>query len=125
MSFDYGRDDRNGLVVVTFRGEYRFSEGVEVLERLRDEKLGSYRILYDVRGMSGYPTISDLHAYLQHEPASPAQDTPRGRVAVLTIDPEMYNRACMYAAMGRSLLTIEVFRDRQDADRWFAGAPRF
>ena len=46
------------------------------------------------------------------------ESRPRGPVAILTSDPAVYALACTYAALGRSTMTIEVFRDWTEADAW-------
>ena len=43
---------------------------------------------------------------------------PRGPVALLATDPVIYGRACTYAALTRSTLTVEVFRDLDKAEEW-------
>ena len=44
---------------------------------------------------------------------------PRGPVALLATDPTLYSRLCRYAALGRlTTLTIDVFRDRSEAEQW-------
>jgi hypothetical protein len=47
---------------------------------------------------------------------------PRGPVAIVATDSVIYDRACAYAALGRSTLTIEVFRALDEAERWLTTA---
>ena len=65
--------------------------------------------------MTGQPTAADLR---QSMSLAERFDEPRGRVAVVTGDPAMYRLACTYAALGRSIMTMEVFRDLDEANRW-------
>jgi hypothetical protein len=38
--------------------------------------------------------------------------------ALLATEATLYGRLCTYAALGRSTLTIEVFRDVNEAEQW-------
>jgi len=40
---------------------------------------------------------------------------------VLVTDPILYRLACTYAALGRTTVTVQVFRDSDEADLWLAG----
>ena len=65
-------------------------------------------MLYDLRGMTGEPTIADLRQFMSEA----AQTTrPRGPLAIVATDPVLYSRACTYATLGRATLTVEVLRD--------------
>jgi hypothetical protein len=50
--------------------------------------------------------------------ASQSRAAARGPIAILATDPLVYDLACSYAALGRSTLTIEVFRDPDEAEQW-------
>jgi hypothetical protein len=65
-----------------------------------------------------YPTIADLRQLMSEAVRRQPDEGPRGPVAILATDPELYRRACTYAALGRSRLTIDVFRDPNEAERW-------
>jgi len=114
MEFQYERDRARGLVTVTIRGAYQASEALALLERHRVEDDWSCARLYDVRELTGLPTIGDLRLFNRLD----AQHRPHGPEAILTVNPILYGLACTYAALGRSALRIEVFRDADEAAQW-------
>lgn len=119
MSISYERDDANRRVVVTIQGAFQTDEVIGIMARQRAEHTWAYGILYDLRGLSGHPTVADLRQILSHAAPRGQDEGSRGRVALLAIEPILYGRLCTYAALGRSTtLTIEVFRDRAEAERW-------
>ena len=115
MPVRYERDDARRRIVVTMQGPYALPDFLAVIERQQVDHAWAYRALYDLRGMTGHPTSADLR---QSMSLAAQADQPRGRVAVVTADPVMYRRACTYAALGRSMMTMEVFRDVDEAERW-------
>jgi hypothetical protein len=121
MPFDYERDDARRRLLIAYHGEFLASEVLAILERIRVDGTWNYAVLYDVRDMTGNPTIEDL------KQIEDARDTihrgtarRRGPVAFLVTDPVMYGRACAYAALAQSVTAIEVFRSRDQADDWLA-----
>ena len=116
MPIRYELDDLRRRVVVTVDGNFTPEDFRAILEQRRADKTEGYGILCDLRGMTGEPTIDDLGQFL----SAAAQTTrPRGSIAFLATEPLLYARACTYAIMGRSTeFTIEVFRDRIEADDW-------
>lgn len=118
MPFRYERDDGRRLVTVTVEGEFQASEALAVLKRHRDEDVGSFGILYDLLAMTGQPTVADLRRFLDEKSPPGSGDRPRGPVAIFVTDPNVHRMACAYAVLAASTLTIEVFTDRADAERW-------
>jgi len=118
MSFQYERDDANRRVLVTFSGDFSMAEGFAVLERNQSENVGGYAVIYDVRGWTGPPSISDLRNFMTKEASNVSPTGQRGPIAILAVDPIMYSMACTYAVLGKPALNIRVFRDRRDADAW-------
>jgi hypothetical protein len=116
MPIRYELDDLRRRVVVTIEGPFTSADFLAIIERRRADNTGAYGILYDLRGMTGEPTIADLQQFL----SAAAQTTrPRGPIALLATEPALYTRACMYAIMGRSTaLVIEAFRDPDEAEQW-------
>jgi hypothetical protein len=41
-----------------------------------------------------------------------------GPIALLAIEATLYTRLCTYAALTQGKLTLEVFREADEADRW-------
>jgi hypothetical protein len=114
MQIRYERDDTRRRVMVTFQGGYEADEILALFERHRVEDDWSYGRLYDARHLTGTPTIEDLRRFLSLD----TEHRPHGPEAILTDDPMLYSVACMYAALGRSALSIQVFRDSGEAEKW-------
>ena len=116
MDVHYERDDARRRVVVTLRGGYDASAILALLERHRAEDDWSYGRLYDVRGLTGTPTVKELRLFSSLD----TQHRPHGPEAILTRDPILYALACTYAALGGSTLSIQVFRESHEAEQWLA-----
>jgi hypothetical protein len=116
MPIRYELDDLRRRVVVTIEGPFTPADFLAIIERRRADNTGAYGILYDLRGMTGEPTLTDLQQFL----SAAAQTTrPRGPIALVATEPALYARACTYAAMGRSTaLVIEAFRHPDEAEQW-------
>jgi hypothetical protein len=124
MSLVHQRDDVNRRVVVTATGPFDSADLVDFLEGQREDGTWTYGVLHDTRGMSGYPTIEDLRTFITlHTEADPRQ-TPRGALALLWTDANVYAIACVSAALGGTQRPVEVFRDRDEAVTWLAAQAR-
>jgi hypothetical protein len=121
MPVRYERDDARRRVLVTVQGPFAQSDFLTVVERQQLDHAWTYGIIYDLRGMTGHPTAADLR---QSMSLATQADEPRGPVPVVTADPAMYTKACSYAALARRTMTIEVFRDFNEAALWLAGETR-
>ncbi len=114
----YERDDARRRVVVTVQEEFQASAMISIIERQRADDAWTYGMLYDLRRMTGHPSLADLREMMEQAASRRLSEAPRGPVAILVTDPAIYSAACSYAALGRSRLTIQMFRDFDDADRW-------
>jgi hypothetical protein len=119
MPISYERDDAVRRITAIWEGNYRTEDVIEIFERLRREGAWSYGTLYDVRGLTGHPSVSDLRRILEvaKQPAPDGQSA--GPIAVVVTQPVLYAMACAYAALGHPGL-FAVFRDRAEADAWLA-----
>jgi hypothetical protein len=119
MPIHYERDDRKRRIVISFPGTYQAADGLAAIEQHHAEGAWTYGVLYDLRTLKGHPNITDLKAYMERDAQPPPDETRRrGPIAILTADPVVYGIACTYKALGRSSMTIEVFRDWIEADQW-------
>jgi hypothetical protein len=115
MPIRYERDDARQRVVVTVHGPFAVADFLAVIERQRGDDAWAYGMLYDLRGMTGEPAVDDLRQFMSEADRT---TQPRGPIAILATEPAIYGRACTYAALTRATLTIEVFRDLDNAERW-------
>ena len=119
MPIHYERDEVRRRVVVTVEGLFETDDMFAIMARQRAEHTWTYGILYDLRGMTGEPTVTDLRQILSEAAELRQGEGPRGPVALLATAIALYGRLCTYAALGRSTtLSIEVFRDRSEAEQW-------
>jgi hypothetical protein len=119
MPIRYELDDLRRRLVVTIEGAFHMEDILAIMARQRAEHTWTYGILYDLRGMTGEPTVTDLRQIMSEAAARLPGEGARGPVALLATEPTLYGRLCVYAALGRSTtLTIEVFRDRAEAEQW-------
>lgn len=117
MDFQLQRDDTNRQVLVTVNGNFSIDEASEILEQCRAQGIGSYSLLYDLRGLTGTPTIDDAKRYFGEE-LTKLGIAGRGPIAVLVTDAHIYNVACGYSALAHGKLAVGVFRDREAAETW-------
>jgi hypothetical protein len=122
MPIRYERDDSRRCVVVTVQGAVEPNDALAIIERQRLEDAWSYGLLYDLPLMTGRLTLPELRPILSRATQN-RSSALRGPIAILATDPIVYNMACSYAALGRSTLTVEVFRDWAEAEQWPDGQP--
>ena len=121
MPVGYERDDTRRRVVVTVHGALRKRDMLTVMARQRAEDTWGYGMLFDLRRVTEHPTLADLRELMDQASSRGEAESPRGPVALLATERIMYDIACTYAALGHTKLTIRVFRDLDEADRWLAG----
>ena len=118
MPFDYQVDSVRRSVCVTYEGNFRFEEGLAILNRTHTEGVGGYRVLYDLSYLTGNPTVEHMRRFIREELRSTPLTGSRGPIAVVAVDDDIYRMACAYEVLGRPRLRIKVFRERAEAERW-------
>ena len=120
MPVQYERDDARRRVVITVDGPFQTSEILAVIARQHAENTWSYGMLYDLRRMTGQPTLADLLEVMDEAMSRGPAGRPRGPVALLATSPSLYEIAGKYAALGHATFMIHVFRDLDAAGQWLA-----
>ena len=118
MPIRFERDDVRHRVVVTVEGQFQTDDILASLGRNRAEDTWTYGVLYDLRLVTGHPTVADLRQIMNAADTRPRGEGTRGPLALLATDPGLYGRMCTYAMLRESTLTIEVFRDLGEAEQW-------
>jgi len=118
MPFTYERDDGKRRITIEVIGEFQQAEAIEMLDRHRQDGVWSYGTLYDIRRMTGRPTIDEVKQIFSSAAQPGPGNTKRGPLAVLVTDPALYSMACAYMALGAATRKIEVFREPAEAERW-------
>ncbi len=119
MPIRYELDDLRRRVVVTIDGLFEADDILAIAARQRAEHTWNYGILYDLRDMTGKPTVAELRQLMNKAATRQPGERLRGPVALLATDTTLYGRLCTCAVLGRSTtLSIEVFRDKSEAEQW-------
>jgi hypothetical protein len=119
MPARYDRDDERRCVVVTIQGAFEMDDIFAVIARLRGEDTWTYGVLYDLRDVTGHPSVEDLRAIVREATTRVQGGGRRGPVALVATGPIIFGRLCTYAVLARSpTLAIEVFRERSEAEEW-------
>ena len=118
MPFRYERDEDQRCITVTVDGTFNVDDVIEVFARMADEGIWSYGVLYDVRSLTGLPSMFDLRRLAEVANRPGPFDMRRGPLAIVVADPALYGMACVYAALSLPMGRVEVFRDSEDAELW-------
>jgi hypothetical protein len=124
MPTQYERDDVRRRVIVTMTGAAEPDDFIAVIERQRAEGTWSYGLLYDLRHMTTPQSLAVQRDLMRHSAPSRQVAEARGPVAFLADDLPMYTSACRYAGLMRAQMTIEVFREWNEADAWLIAHTR-
>ena len=89
MQIQYERDNVQRRVTVT-TGAGRSERDLALLERHRVEDDWSYARLYDVRNVTGRPSVEDLRLFMKLN----KEHRPHGPEAILTSSPILDGLAC-------------------------------
>jgi hypothetical protein len=109
MPIRYERNDSRRRMIVTMKGAFQTDDVLAIMARQRVENTWTYGILFDLRELIGQPTFAELGQIISQAAACRQGEGP----------PALYGNLCTYAALGRSTrLTIEVFRNWDEAQQW-------
>ena len=64
MPIRYECDDARRRVIVTMQGPFAIEDFLAVTERQRGDNASAYGLLYDLRSMTGEPTVAELRGRL-------------------------------------------------------------
>jgi hypothetical protein len=124
MPLLHRRDDVKRRLVVTATGPFHASDVFDFLERQRDDGSLTYGVPYDTRGTTGHATVDDVRLVMKQRADTDAEPWPRGPLAGLSTDANVYAIACLCATLGGTQRTVDVFRDRDEAVIWLAAQTR-
>jgi hypothetical protein len=82
MPIRYELDDLRRRVVVTIDGAFQTEDVLAIMARQRAEHTWTYAILYDLRGMTGDPTVDELRQLTSEAAELREGEGPRGPVAL-------------------------------------------
>jgi hypothetical protein len=119
MPIHYERDDDRHRIVAVSIGTVTLDEALAVIDRQAAEGAWSYGVLYDARAGDASPSTEDLHQLVRHVGRLTTEHGPRGRVALVVLDPALSKMARRYASLGElTALDARVFTTIREAERW-------
>ena len=121
MPIDYVRDDQTRRVTVALTGDVSLAELMHVVDRQAAEGTWTYGLLYDARRVLTPAESREARMLVAHVAKVAAVHGQRGPVAIVTDRPATYGIVRMYSMLSDGApqhLTVDVFRDPADAERW-------
>jgi hypothetical protein len=118
MPMEYERVDVRRRIVITFQGAFQAADVLAVMARYRAEDTWSHGLLRDTRNLTGPPALADLRRFIQEDAPSRPDAGPRGPVATWPPTRLCTGWRVRLRPLGRSKITIEVFRNWTEADQW-------
>jgi hypothetical protein len=124
MAVTYQRDDARRRIVVTIVGTISSVDIVEIINRQLSEGAWQYAILYDSRLDASQMPIAEVRAIIDYVARCISQHGPRGPVAIVTPHAANCGMSRMYSSLvERVNLTVDVFREMEEAEEWLAAQP--
>ena len=118
MDFTYSRDDARHRVEIVSGGAFEADAIISALQRQRDDGSWHYATLSDARGVTGTATLADLERLCAVDSQPSPNGEPRGPLAIVVADPTLFRKACAYAILIGVHRKVNVFDDRNEAERW-------
>jgi hypothetical protein len=119
MPIYYYRDDANRRVVETSVGKVTLQDMVRVVDQQVADGVWGYDVVADARSIGQVPTPAELRQILQHIGAITTRHGPRGRVALVTSDPELSRTGTQFAEVCQLIaMELEVFQTIDEARHW-------
>jgi RecJ-like exonuclease len=127
MPITYQRDDARRRIDVTLAGTVTVEDLLGIVDRQAAEQTWHYGLCYDARRITkeAASTVEEVRRVLRHVVETGARYGARGPVAIITDNPADYAMVRLYSSLGaEQRLSVEVFRDPGDAERWLDAASR-
>lgn len=119
MPIYYYRDDARRRVVETSFGKVTLADMIRVVDQQVTDGVWDYDVVADARSIGQVPTSSELREILQHIGMITTRHGPRGRVALVTSDPELNRTGTEFAEVCQLIaMELEVFQTIEEATRW-------
>jgi hypothetical protein len=119
MPYSINVDHVRRRVVVVSHDPVGLADALQLLDRFVAEGVWTYSLLHDARAITWIPSVPDIRRLLSHIEAITRTRGPRGPVALITANDALFGMTRMYSVLGQDIaLTVEVFRDPLQAERW-------
>jgi hypothetical protein len=121
MPIHYERDDAKRRILAVSSGVVTAAETLALIDRQAAEGAWTYHMLFDTRASVSLPTINDLRLLLQRVGMLTTKYGPRGPVAMVVVDPALYEITGRYQRLADlTALRVELFMTPQEAEEWLA-----
>ena len=125
MPIQYQRDDEKRRIFIHSDGVPVLEDVLGTMDRQAADGAWSYSVQYDSRGTVRGPTPEELHQILLHIGKLTAKHGPRGPVAMIVGDPQVFKAAKRYASLGElTALRVELFATTEAAETWLDSLQR-
>jgi hypothetical protein len=115
ISIDHGQK----RVAVVAHDPVGLADAFEFMDRQVAEGAWAYTLLHDARSISWIPSVAEVRRLVFRIQTIARTHGPRGPVAFITANEALFGMARMYSVLGQDVaLTVEVFRDPLQAERW-------
>ena len=122
MPLNYTCDRAKCRITVVSVGAVTREETFAVIDRQAAEGAWSFGLLYDMRQGTSVPTGEDLHRMVLHVGRLTTKHGPRGPVALVVRDPQLFIAGSKYSSLGDlTALNVKVFTSIEEADHWLGG----
>jgi hypothetical protein len=119
MPIHYDRDDKKRRILVTSEGAVTVEDTLAMIERQAADGAWTYHMLFDTRASDSLPTIDELRRLLQRVGALTIKYGPRGPVAMVVVNPALYEITGRYARLaGLTALRVGLFMTPGEAEEW-------
>jgi hypothetical protein len=121
MPIHYERDDKKRRILTISEGEVTLHDTLAVIDRQAADGAWTYRMLFDTRASPSVPTLEELHVVVRHVGALTTRYGPRGPVAMVVVDPTLFQIGGRYAQLADlTALRVGLFMTPREAEEWLA-----
>jgi hypothetical protein len=121
MPIHYERNDKKRRILAISEGDVTVDDTLAIIDRQVADGAWTYHMVFDTRGSAALPTVDDLRRLLQHVGALTTKYGPRGPVAMVVVDPALYEIGGRYARLADlTALRVGLFMTPREAEEWLA-----
>jgi hypothetical protein len=121
MPIHYERDDKKRRILAISEGHVTLKETLAMIERQVADGAWTYHMLFDTRASAALPTMDELRRVLQRFGTLTTKYGPRGPVAMVVVNPALYEIGGRYARLADlTALRVGLFRTPREAEEWLA-----
>ena len=119
MPVNYTCDRDKRRVTVVQEGEVTREETLAVIDRQAADGAWTFGVLYDTRQSTSIPTQEDVRRTVLHVGRLTTKYGPRGPVALVVRDPDLFTMCSWYASLGDlTALNVQVVPSIAEAEQW-------